>query len=244
MTDRLFTKILSGGLSGKVFLLASVSVVTIAMALSVAGPGHSKAKNPCAPNNPASKKTLNNPLNPCAPGHIKAPDAVHGMNPKAAQKAYGGLQKDMVAAFSSTGDQQAANYQSWKRYNTAPYESTEHGDRYLNNYANKIAQAYGKYEKSGNMPVGSVLAKDSFTVLKTGEIYPGPLFLMEKMSKGFMPSFGDWKYTMYLPDGSLIGETGGEGSENVDYCGTCHARVGSNQDHMFFLPKAWRLNQE
>jgi hypothetical protein len=217
--------------------IAAVSVLAVAVAISMSSPVRSQAKNPCA----AKKPAASNPLNPCAPGHIKAPDAAHGLNPKAAQKAYGSLRKDMVTAFSLTGDASAAKYQTWMRYNSAPYESTQHGDRYLNNYANKKAQAYIKYEQSGVLPIGSVLAKDSFTVLKSGELYAGPLFLMEKMSKGFKPEFGDWKYVMYLPDGSFIGETNGEGDENVEYCGACHAQVGEKQDHMFFLPGNYRI---
>ena len=217
--------------------VAAVSVLAISVALSATTPAIGQAKNPCA----AKKPEASNPLNPCAPGHIKAPDAAHGLNPKAAQKAYDSVKGEMAAAFSQTDDTSASKYLSWKRYNIAPYESTEHGDRYLNNYTNKKSQAYVKYEKSGIMPVGSVLAKDSFTVLKSGEIYPGPLFLMEKMQKGFKPEFGDWKYVMYLPDGSFIGETNGEGDENVEYCGACHARVGQSQDHMFFLPLNYRV---
>jgi hypothetical protein len=219
---------------GTLARMTSASVIALVVALAPTGPVSGQAANPCAPK-------AANPLNPCSPGHIKAADAVHGLNPKAAKKAYDGLRKDLVAAFALTDDPDAQKYQTWKRYNSAPYESTQHGDRYLNNYANKKAQAYVMYENSGVMPIGSVLAKDSFTVLKGGEVYPGPLFLMEKMPKGFKPVFGDWKYVMYLPDGSFIGETNGDGDENVEYCGACHAGVGATQDHMFFLPKPYRV---
>ena len=226
------------GFTGRKLLRNAASTMVLALIVGAAsGGGVAQTSNPCAP----AKPKVSNPLNPCSPGHIKAPDAAHGLNPKAAQKAYDGLKKEMAAAFTQTDDPDAMNYMNWKRYNSAPYESTQHGDRYLNNYANKKAQAYGLYEKSGYMKVGSVLAKDSFTVLKSGEKYAGPLFLMEKMPKGFRPEFGDWKYVMYLPDGSLIGETNGEGSENVEYCGACHAQVGEKQDHMFFLPKDYRV---
>lgn len=61
------------------------------------------------------------------------------------------------------------------------------------------------------------------------------------MKAGFRPEFGDWRYSMILPDGSLVGVTNAEGSENVDYCGTCHADVAAHQDHLFFLPKSYRV---
>jgi len=197
-----------------------------------------KSVNPCAAANPCA---ANNPLNPCAGGHIKAPDAAHGLAPDVAEKAYRSLQRKMAAAFTLSGDKHAKRYQKWKRYNNAPYESSQHGDRYLNNYANNMAQTYEKYENIVKMPIGSVIAKDSFTVLKDGRRYAGPLFLMEKMKVGFRPEFGDWRYSMILPDGSLVGVTNAEGSENVDYCGTCHAGVAANQDHLFFLPKSYRV---
>jgi len=207
----------------KLLIIAAVMVVAVPLAA---------AENPCA---------AKNPLNPCAPGHIKAPDADLSLNPAAAEKVYRRLRKDMAAAFAMSGKTATKRYQSWRRYNKAPYQSTQHGDRYLNNYANKTAQAYGKFEQSGKLLFGSVLAKDSFTVLKDGGKLPGPIFIMEKMKAGFRPDFGDWRYSMILPDGSFVGQTGGEGAENVEYCGTCHARVPPAHDHMFYLPKKDRV---
>ena len=164
--------------------------------------------NPCA---------AKNPLNPCSPGHLKAPDADLTLTPGAAEKAYKRLNKNMAKVFALSGQSATKGYQNWQRYNKTPYQSTQHGDRYLNNYGNKVARAYGKFEKSGKMPVGSVLAKDSFTVLKDGQILPGPLFVMEKMKSGFRPDFGNWRYSMILPDGSFVGETGG-GTVTMTVC--------------------------
>jgi hypothetical protein len=58
----------------------------------------------------------------------------------------------------------ARAYQSWSRYNTAPYRSETHGERFVNNYANGSARAYGTFEEAGQLPAGSVVAKDSFAV--------------------------------------------------------------------------------
>jgi hypothetical protein len=194
------------------------------------------ANNPCAAKNPCNPCATKNPLNPCSPGHIKAPDADLTLAPAAAEKVYKRLKKDMAMAFALSGQASIKRYQTWQRYNKTPYQSTQHGDRYLNNYGNKAAKAYGQFEKSGKMPVGAVLAKDSFTVLKDGQRLPGPIFIMEKMKTGFKPEFGDWRYSMILPDGSFLGETGGEGDQNMQYCGACHAAVPAEHDHMFYLP--------
>ena len=59
-------------------------------------------------------------------------------------------------------------YETWERYNTAPYQSSTHGNHLVNNYANAIARNYGQFEKAGKLPVGSVIAKDSFAVTRSG----------------------------------------------------------------------------
>ena len=71
----------------------------------------------------------------------------------------------MTAAYAKAGYDAADGYTRWPRFNTVPYPSATHGGRLVNNYASPVgADAYGRYEDVGEMPVGSVLAKDSFTV--------------------------------------------------------------------------------
>jgi hypothetical protein len=131
----------------------------------------------------------------------------------------------------------------WPLYNRAPYLSATHGRRYVNNYANPLARAYGRYEQAGPMPVGAVLAKDSFTVTRQGEVFAGALFVMEKMPAGFNPAGSDWRYTMIMPDGSLFGTTKGEGSDRVDFCITCHQAVPAEHHQLFFVPPAYRIER-
>jgi hypothetical protein len=90
------------------------------------------------------------------------------------------------------------------------------------------------------MPVGSVLAKDSFAATKAGGHYPGPLFLMRKMAPGFDPAAGDWQYAMVMPDGSLFGVSGGDNEQAVKFCGACHQLTAESQDHLFFVPRKHR----
>lgn len=91
------------------------------------------------------------------------------------------------------------------------------------------------------MPAGAILAKDSFTVTRGGEVFAGALFLMEKMAAGFDPESHDWRYTMIIPDGSLFGTTNGEGSERVSFCVTCHESVDEDHHQMFFVPPDYRI---
>ncbi len=153
---------------------------------------------------------------------------------------YDRILEDMVAAYGKSGDPFAEVYRTWRRYNVAPYLSATHGERYVNNYANSAAIDYGKAEEAGTLPIGSVLAKDAFEVTERGDVLSAPLSLMEKMPPGFSPRFRDWRYTMIMPDGSLFGTTGGEGSERVEFCGECHIAAGDQQDHLFFVPEEYR----
>ena len=73
-----------------------------------------------------------------------------------------------------------------------------------------------------------------------GDVFAGPLFIMEKMSQGFNAASRDWRYTMIMPDGSVFGVTNGQDSHKVQFCITCHARAGDENDHLFFLPEAYR----
>jgi class 3 adenylate cyclase len=153
---------------------------------------------------------------------------------------YDRIRNEMAAAYQGSGDRHAGGYQTWRRYNATPYRSETHGRHYLNNYANDIALAYGKFEAAGTLPEGSVLAKDSFEVTERGDVVTGPLALMEKMAPGFNPESRDWRYSTIMPDGRLFGMTKGEGKERVAFCIECHAASGDEHDHLFFLPKKHR----
>lgn len=206
-----------------------------------------KGCNPCAPKNPCAAKK--NPCNPCAAKTPCAPcnpcnpcaagAASEEISPDEAKAAYTCVKAEMKAAYAPSGLKAAKAYQGWASFNTAPYQSDTHGARYVNNYANAIAKAYGKFEKAGKLPKGSLLAKDSFLVNKQGQVLIGPLFLMEKMEAGFNPASFDWRYTMVMPDGSVVGTTKGQGSRNVQFCVECH-NLQENQDALWFLPEEFR----
>ncbi len=154
---------------------------------------------------------------------------------------YDRIRADMLAVYRKSGNPLAADFQTWRRYNVTPYLSDTHGERYVSNYANPRARAYGKAENAGTLPEGSILAKDSFEVTDRGDVLTGPLFLMEKMSTGFNPEGRDWRYTMIMPDGGLFGTTNGEGSDRVEFCIDCHQAAGDEEDHLFFVPEPHRV---
>jgi len=159
-----------------------------------------------------------------------------------AERIYDIALPSLLRGYASSGDESAAVYRTWKRFNTTPYLSATHGNHYVNNYANSLASAYGRYEEAGRLPEGSVLAKDSFSVTHSGEILLGPLFLMEKMSAGFSPVTGEWRYSEVTPDGNLIGRTGGPDAQRVEYCISCHL-ARESFDHLYFVPEDRRIPQ-
>ena len=167
---------------------------------------------------------------------VRDPARIGGFD---AEAIYRGLAADMADIYALSGGRLAAAYQGWGRYNSAPYLSVTHGQRYVNIYGNRLARDYGRFEDAGRLPVGAVIAKDSIAITADGEAFPGPLFIMEKMPEGFSNASGDWRYTMIMPDGSLLGVTKGEGAERVEFCIGCHlAREG--YDHLYFPPEEFR----
>ncbi len=195
--------------------------------------------NPCAAANPCNPCAANpcNPCNPCA-----AAGAIKLTNAEAAA-AWDCMMPDLKAAYAKSGHPVAVAFADWRAFSTVAYPSGTHGNRYVQNFANGIGQAaYGRYEDVGKAPVGLQVAKPSMTVTGNGEVGVGPLFLMEKMNAGFNAGSGDWRYTMIMPNGSVFGETLGEGSANVQFCVDCHGAVADAQDNLFFLPAEFRAN--
>ena len=85
------------------------------------------------------------------------------------------------------------------------------------------------------MPEGSVIAKDSFAVTNSDQILLGPMFIMQKMQKGFNRITRDWKYIQIQPNGKLLGQTNGPEAKKVEYCIGCHS-VMEHQDNLYFVP--------
>jgi hypothetical protein len=164
-----------------------------------------------------------------------------GLSGADALTIYNRILDDMVAGYRLSNMPDVDAYRNWRRFNTVPYRSAQHGERYVNNYGNDAAKDYRYFEGAGDMPAGAVLFKDSFAVTKRGDVFSGPLFVMEKMQPGFNLSSRDWRYTMIMPDGSLFGITSGEGSDRVEFCVACHKLAGDENDHLFYIPERYRV---
>ncbi len=152
---------------------------------------------------------------------------------------YNSIIKQMAEGYAQSGDPSAKNFRKWRRDNHAPYLSGGHGNRFLNNYGNAISKNYLKLSIGQKMPVGSILAKDSFTVTDENEIFAGALFLMEKLATGAKAETGDWRYAMIMPDGSVFGDSAVTGDKSMKFCHDCHKRA-KKRDYLYLIPTSYR----
>lgn len=162
------------------------------------------------------------------------------LDPGSAERAYAQVKADMAARFTASGEPAALTYQRWWRVNRSPYLSATHGSRYVNNYVNRPARAYGSLAPGAALPVGSIVAKDAVSVDSAGRVLPGALALMEKMPAGYDAAARDWRYALILPDGSVFADSNGANPSGVAFCVTCHASAGDAADHLFLVPEGLR----
>ena len=174
-------------------------------------------------------------------GHFKTMNAAE-LDPDRAEEIYEGLRADIRQRFGQSDDPSAKAFMTWKRFNTTPYRSATHGERYVNNYGNALAETYQRVKKGTPMPAGAILAKDSFAVTEDGDVYAQSLFLMEKLPPGSSKATADWRYVMVTPQGEIYGDTRGEYPEKMDFCHTCHRSV-ARSDYLFYIPEAYRVLQ-
>ncbi len=93
-------------------------------------------------------------------------------------------------------------YRTWDPVSTLPANPGVHSNRFLFSYVNQIGSAtYKQYAEGVSMPVGTVIAKESFTITSKGKAKKGPLFFMEKVAPGTSPKTNDWFYTMVNANG-------------------------------------------
>src|SRR3546814_1802858 len=91
-------------------------------------------------------------------------------------------------AYSASGLPEAKSFLDWKNFASAPYTSQPHGNRFVVNHANDIAEEpYGRYENIGKQPPGGINAKLSFTTSTNGHVQLGRPFQLEQMDEGLNP---------------------------------------------------------
>ncbi len=153
------------------------------------------------------------------------------------QGLYDCVKEKLREGYASQGDAITKDYQGWKAAATLPAVTGTHGKRFLMTFANDTAFAeYTKFsDERGPMPVGSVLAKESFNVNKKGEVKHGPLFFMTKVAAGGdAKEFGDWFYAAYSPKGKAM-------KIKQKFCHSCHGAF-EDQDSLGYPGEDYRVS--
>jgi hypothetical protein len=197
------------------------------------------AKNPCASANPCAAAACN-PCNPCGAGSAAADPEDLNLGPQEVTALYDCLKSELAASYKGGGHWAVNQWENFVHFSKYPYPSATHGNRFVVNYTNEIgAEAYAQYGDVNPVPPGTTSAKASFVVDANGQASLGPLFIMEKMTRGFNAATADWRYAMVMPGGTTVGLTGGAGSDAVTFCHECHAGA-EDADFLFFLPEEVR----
>ena len=129
-------------------------------------------------------------------------------------------------------------YREWQKAATGPAAPGFHGGRFLLTWVNEAGyEEYVKYDTEGaEMPVGTVIAKESFEVSDTGEATPGPLFLMQKVEEEKTPETDGWYYMMVAPNGEP------QAVPVMTACNECHAGFGDAQDYLGYPVEEVRIS--
>jgi len=141
----------------------------------------------------------------------------------------------LIAGYQRERDPWALGYTDYKAASTIPANPGVHSGRYMMTYVNDLGfETYTKYGGS-EMPVGSVIAKESFKLRPNGDFIPYTLFIMEKVGQEQAPDAGGWFYDRVLYDGTK--------GLKVDqqFCHGCH-KAFVHQDSLGYPVKEARLN--
>ena len=146
-------------------------------------------------------------------------------------KLYSCIKDALAEGYAKQGDEIGSTYRTWGATATAPAAPGPHGSRFLFTFANEVAlDEYIQYRDEGGfeMPVGSVLAKESFSLhkkgKKKGQPRKGPLFIMTKVAAGVADETDAWVYSALQPNGKVM-------KIKQSFCHDCHAAY-EDQDSM------------
>ncbi|MBE9475537.1 MAG: cytochrome P460 family protein [Proteobacteria bacterium] len=145
------------------------------------------------------------------------------------------IKGELRAGYTAMGDERAAAYPSWGSAATVPGGIGNHGSRFLTTFVNDTGYLeYVRFKDADvTMPVGTVIAKESFNVNKKGIVKRGPLFFMEKVAAGEADEFGNWVYSALQPKGKPM-------KIKQKFCNDCHVNF-ADQDSLGYPEEDYRI---
>ncbi len=164
----------------------------------------------------------------------QAPDLSGDVSEAQMSEFYSCIQPKLQAGYGKKGSEVGTAYVDWKQASKFPAAPGVHSGQHLMTYVNAAGyDAYVKYD-GGAAPVGTVIAKESFTIKSKGKWKKGPLLIMTKVGDSASAT-GGWEYTGVKPNGKKL---------SVDGPGFCHAchQAYAHQDSLGYpIPNA-RVN--
>jgi len=151
---------------------------------------------------------------------------------------YDCIKEEMRAKYAKSDNAWATDYTSWGAAFTAPGGVGNHGSRFLTTFVNDVGfDEYVKFAEDNAMPVGTVIAKESFNLSKKGKVKVGPLFFMEKVAAGGeADEFGNWVYSAIQPNGKAM-------KVKQSFCHDCHGAF-DYQDSLGYPEEDLRVSAE
>ncbi len=172
---------------------------------------------------------------PALAGDCTAPKAAAQLSAAQMTALYECLHPGFVAAYGQRGHAVGAAYGDWKPASLGPAAPGVHSGQYLMTYVNDIGyDQYIKYSTDSTpMPVGTVIAKENFTIRANGKIKWGALLIMTKVGDAAADT-GGWVYSGVKPKGKKL-KVDGKG-----FCHACHAAY-AHQDFLGYPVAQMRL---
>jgi hypothetical protein len=147
---------------------------------------------------------------------------------------------DLEAGYGANDHEIGAVYRTWGAGATGPALPGVHGERFLNTFINEVGyEQYIEYAYGDDfvMPVGTVIAKESYKLRKDGTPRLGPLLIMTKVEAGTeAEEFGNWVYSGVQPNGKNMGV-------KQSFCHDCHSAY-ADQDNLGYPLDHVRLGAE
>jgi Cytochrome P460 len=121
-----------------------------------------------------------------------------------------------------------ADYLTYRKVTDRPFQSLDHGNRWVDVYVNAIGAA--AYLSGEPVPIGTIVVKTSWQDDhgKPSDVV-GPLFIMEKRAPGYAPEHDDWYFAIHWanPPAADARKLGGPiywrgKSQRAAYCWECH----------------------
>ena len=145
---------------------------------------------------------------------------------------------DLIDGYTAGDNPVAAVYRDWQVAQTLPSVPGVHSNRFLNTFVNEIGyEAYVQYEEddeSFEMPVGSIIAKESFST-RDNAPRRGPLFIMERAATADYPDTDGWIYSAVQPNGNAM-------NISQAFCHDCHGALAFSDSLGYPSPEV-RLGQ-